>query len=237
VLWLWVAVDPLTKLIPAMHLGPRTQESAHQLVHVVRSVLASTCVPVVTSDGLRLYFYALTAHFGRWVRCGRRRVWQVTDALLYGQVQKVYRRRCLVRVHAHMCCGSMPQLRDTLQALGLSGRLNTVFVERVNLTLHQSVAALTRRTWTTARSTPRLLLEVAWWRGYYHFVRSHQSLRLALPMPRERDGGRQAQRFRARTPGHGGKDHDAALESGRSAHGALRAPHLRSRSPQEAASA
>src|SRR4051795_12295415 len=32
VLWLWVALDPLTKLVPAVQLGPRTQASAHALI-------------------------------------------------------------------------------------------------------------------------------------------------------------------------------------------------------------
>ena len=200
VLWLWVAIDPLTKLIPVLHLGARTQESAHRLVHAVRSVLAPGWVPVVTSDGLRLYYYALTAHFGRWIRSGRRCAWQVANTLLYGQVQKLYRRRHLVRVRYRVLCGSLPQLRGTLQALGLSGRLNTAFVERVNLTLRQSVAALTRRTWSTARHAPRLLWEAEWWRGYYHFIRPHRSLRLALPVPRQRGGRRRVQRYRARTP-------------------------------------
>jgi hypothetical protein len=94
--------------------------------------------------------------------------------------------------------GEVPHL--VMSTENNTGRLNTAFVERVNLTLRQSVAALSRRTWSTARSTPRLLREVAWWRAYYHFIRPHQSLRLALPMPRECGGGRQAQRFRARTP-------------------------------------
>jgi IS1 family transposase len=200
VIWLWVAFDPLTKLMPVVYLGARTQDSAHRLVHAVRSVLASSCVPVVTSDGLRLYYYALTAHFGQWVRSGRRRVWQVADTLLYGQVQKLYRRRRLVRVHHRMRCGTLEELCNRLQPLGLSGRLNTAFVERVNLTLRQSVAALSRRTWSTARSTPRLLLEVAWWRAYYHFVRPHRLLRMALPTPQARGGRRQACRYRARTP-------------------------------------
>jgi hypothetical protein len=99
-----------------------------------------------------------------------------------------------------MRCGTLAHLRGTLQALGLSGRLNTAFVERVNLTLRQSVAALTRCTWSTARYAPRLLREVAWWRAYYHFVRPHRSLRLALPTPHERGGRRQARRYRTRTP-------------------------------------
>ncbi len=33
VLWLWVALDPLTKLIPVVPLGARTQHTAHGVVH------------------------------------------------------------------------------------------------------------------------------------------------------------------------------------------------------------
>src|SRR5262249_23296876 len=76
-------------------------------------------------------------------------------------------------------CGTREVLQTTLQALGLSGRLNTAFVERLNLTLRQSVAALIRRSWATMQETPQLLLHLEWWRGYYHFVRPHGSLREA----------------------------------------------------------
>ena len=87
-----------------------------------------------------------------------------------------------------------------LTGLGLSGTLNTAFVERVNLTLRQSVAALIRRTWSTAQEAPQLLLHVEWWRAYYHFVRLHESLRVLLTQPRERGGQRIPQRYRQRTP-------------------------------------
>ena len=200
VLWLWLALDPLTKIVPVAHLGPRTQASAHALVHALHERLAPDCVPVVTSDGLRLYFYALTAHFGRWLADGRHRVWQVSEALVYGQVRKVYRRRRLVRVAHRIVAGTGKQLRVALRALGLSGRLNTAFVERVNLTLRQGVPALGRRTWSTAQTAAGLRAQVAWWRGYYHFVRPHHALRLALPVPHGRGGRREPRRYRLRTP-------------------------------------
>jgi transposase-like protein len=63
--WLWVALDPVTKVIPTLHLGPRTTEAAMSFVHHVGQVLAPGCVPAFTTDGLRAYFYALTAHFGQ----------------------------------------------------------------------------------------------------------------------------------------------------------------------------
>jgi transposase-like protein len=64
VLWLWVAIDPLTKCIPVLLLGARTHRIASLLIHHVREQLAPGCLPIFTSDGLHAYFYALTAHFG-----------------------------------------------------------------------------------------------------------------------------------------------------------------------------
>jgi hypothetical protein len=125
VLWLWLVIDPVTKIVPMLHLGPRTQDAAHAVVHGLRTVLAPGCVPVITSDGLRQYFYAVTAHFGQWVQVGRHRRWQVAPALIYGQVQKCYRRRRLVRVRYRMLYGTGTCLQSTLQRLGLSGRLTT----------------------------------------------------------------------------------------------------------------
>jgi transposase InsO family protein len=69
--------------------------------------------------------------------------------------------------------------------MGFSGRLNTAFIERVNLTVRHAIAALARRTWATAKPAPQLLAHLEWWRAYYHFVRPHASLQVALVQPRE----------------------------------------------------
>ena len=115
-------------------------------------------------------------------------------------MKKSYRRRKLVRVAHVMRLGTEAALKATLQELGLSGRLNTAFIERVNLTVRHGLAALARRTWATVQQAPHLLAHVEWWRAYYHFVRPHESLRVALMQPRERGGRLLAQRFRQRTP-------------------------------------
>jgi IS1 family transposase len=202
VLWLWVAFDPHTKLIPVLHLGARTQTAAHAAVHELRQRLAPSCLPVFTSDGLNLYFYALTAHFGQWVAAvgQRARQWQVAPGLLYGQVKKTYRRRKVVRVTRVMRWGRLEDLRGALRTLGLSGCLNTAFVERVNLTIRHGIAALARHTWATAQTAPALLAHLEWWRGYYHFVRPHAALRVPLVQPIKRSGRRVPRHYRQRTP-------------------------------------
>jgi hypothetical protein len=126
--------------------------------------------------------------------------WQVAEGLIYGQVKKCYWRRKLVRVSRVMRLGTEGALKATLQRLGYSGRLNTAFIERVNLTVRHGIAALARRTWATAQQSPQLLANLEWWRAYYHFVRPHEALRVKLVQPRERGGKRLAQRYRQRTP-------------------------------------
>jgi transposase-like protein/IS1 family transposase len=204
VLWLWLAIDPTTKILPVLQLGPRTQHMAHLVLHSLRQILAPGCLPLFTSDGLKLYFYALTAHFGQWLQVSRRggkvHQWQVAAGLLYGQVKKSYQRRKFVRVTPVMRLGTEVDLKRVLQGLGLSGRLNTAFIERVNLTVRHGVAALARRTWATSQQAPQLLAHLEWWRAYSHFVRPHASLRVALVQQRERGGNRLAQRYRQRTP-------------------------------------
>jgi transposase-like protein len=83
---LWLAIDPISKLIPALHLGGRTNQDAYAFLHRLVLSLKPKWVPLFLSDGLRAYFYAITAHFGTWFRPPRARTdhWQVDENLLYG---------------------------------------------------------------------------------------------------------------------------------------------------------
>jgi transposase InsO family protein len=79
--------------------------------------------------------------------------------------------------------GEEKQYQERLKKAGLSGRINTAFVERINLTIRQCVSKLTRRTWGPAKFTPELMEHLEWWRAYYHFVRYHESLEEELAQP------------------------------------------------------
>ncbi len=190
--WVWTAQDARSKAWLAWHVGGRAQADAHRLVHRVKQVLASDCVPAFTSDGLRQYFYALTAHFGQWVEQGGRRkpVWRALPTLLYGQFRKVRVGRKLKQVCTKMLCGERSRLQAVLQAIGLSGQIQTAFVERLNLTLRHLVAALRRKTWALAHNVRTLRWRVALAAAYYNFCRTHHSLRVPMGPGR----------YRGRTP-------------------------------------
>lgn len=85
--------------------------------------------------------------------------------LLYGPVKQTKSRRPLMRLTYLQRCGTRVALGAALRGLGLSGKRNTAFIEPVNLTLRQSVAALARRRGSTLQEAPQLLLQLEWWRA------------------------------------------------------------------------
>jgi hypothetical protein len=47
VLWLWLAMDPHTKILPVLHVGPRTQNAAQRVIHSLRQILAAFLHPTL----------------------------------------------------------------------------------------------------------------------------------------------------------------------------------------------
>src|SRR5262249_319716 len=104
--WVWVAMDPESKLLLAIDVGNRTLAMAQRVVHQVAQVLAPDCAPLFLTDGFREYMTALLTHYGHWVQPPRRQDkgpapkprWMPVPQLLYAQVVKTVRRRRLVDV-------------------------------------------------------------------------------------------------------------------------------------------
>jgi hypothetical protein len=70
--WVWVAMDPESKLLLAIDVGNRTLAMAQRVVHQVAQVLAPDCAPLFLTDGFREYLTALLTHYGHWVQLPRR---------------------------------------------------------------------------------------------------------------------------------------------------------------------
>src|SRR5215467_503539 len=102
--WVWVAMDPRSKLLLAIDVGERTLVLAQRVVHQVAQVLAPDCAPLFLTDGFGASMTALLTHSGHWVQPARRQAtgpspkprWMPLPELLYAQVVKTVRRR-LVR--------------------------------------------------------------------------------------------------------------------------------------------
>ena len=135
-------------------------------------------IPIFTSDHLRHYFSALCSHFGNYRRePGRRNlVWGVSAKLLYAMLIKVRSGNRLRYTITLPIFGTRGQIRDVLLVLGLSGKIQTSYVERGNLTFRNLIAAFHRRPWALPWSTTTLSYRLAWLLYCYHFCRPQMSL-------------------------------------------------------------
>jgi hypothetical protein len=133
--WVWVAMDPESKLLLAIDVGDRTRAMAQRFVHHVAQVLAPDCAPLFLTDGFREYLTALLTHYGYWVQPPRRQAtgslpksrWMPRPQLLYAQVVKTVRRRRLVHVRHRVMFGTLKAVQQVLAAHGW--QINTAFVE------------------------------------------------------------------------------------------------------------
>jgi hypothetical protein len=124
--WVWVAMDPESKLLLAIDVGDRTLAMAQLLVHHVAQVVAPDCTPLFLTDGFREYMTALLTHYGHWVQPSRRQAtgptpkprWMPLPQLLYAQVVKTVRRRRLVRVRHRVVFGALEAVHQVLAACG-----------------------------------------------------------------------------------------------------------------------
>jgi IS1 family transposase len=204
--WVWVAIDPVTKLLLAIDVGERTLAMAQGVVHQIVRVLAPGCVPLFLTDGYKNYITALLTHFGQWVQPERRQDkgprpkprWMPLPQLRYAQVIKVTRRRRLVEVKHRVVFGTTAAVEQVLAACGW--RINTSFIERVNLSIRQHVAAVGRRVMTLCKGEDGLRQQLALYQTYYNFCLPHASLRQPLPEPEPTNGSGSAKRWQPRTP-------------------------------------
>jgi IS1 family transposase len=204
--WVWAAIDPVTKLLLTVAVGDRTQAMAQRVVHQVVQVLAPGCVPLFVTDGFKEYATALLAHFGQWVQFPRRQAtgptlkprWMPLPQLCYAQVIKTVRRRRLVRVSHRVVFGTFEAVQEVLAACGW--QINTAFIERLNLSFRQHVAAVGRRVTTLCKGEQGLHQQLALYHTYYNFCLPHASLRQPWPQPLPTHGLGSAKRWQARTP-------------------------------------
>jgi len=196
----------LSKLLLAIDVGERTLAMAQRLVHQVVQVVVPGCLPLFLTDGFKEYATAFLTHFGRWVRSPRRQAtgpapeprWMTRPELLYAQVVKSYRRRRVVHVRHRVVFGTLAGVNRVLAATGW--QINTAFIERVNLTIRQHVAAVGRRVITLGKGETGVRQQLTLYHVYDNLCLPHTSLRLPLPQPEPTNGNGSAKMCRLQTP-------------------------------------
>ena len=119
-------------------------------------------IPLITTDGFKFYETVIGRVFG--------------SACVYGQVIKTRKNDRVVKVERRSVIGA-GRLEQALRSSEDSAKLNTSFVERLNLTIRQGSAYLGRRTICQARWKQCLEDHIELFRCHYNFVRPHRALK------------------------------------------------------------
>jgi len=197
--WVWVSFAPEFRLMITAIVGPRTLDTAKEVVAVTKARVAG--IPAFFSDGFTCSLAALIAAFHvvtTFTRTGKRgrprkpRCEPHPD-LVYGQLVKQKQQGKLLTLSTRVVVGT-----ERLTRLGL--RISTALVERINLTLRQALAPLARKTSSFCKDRERLRQRVVFFQAFYNMASPHMSLQQPLAQPEQTRHGAIRPRWRQQTP-------------------------------------
>ncbi len=181
--WIWIAFDPLHKLMLAHVIGKRTEPYAVELLREVKRVTLKM-PDLFTSDQLDQYENALLQVYGHSMTPPRKPgpgrpphpKLVPPDDLLYAQVVKTYKQNKLNKITRKVVFGDPEKIEKILQCSVASQKVNTSFVERNNGTIRHIDARCNRKTYRFSKCEKnhknQLLLSMT----YYHLCLPHSTL-------------------------------------------------------------
>ena len=163
--YVFVALDPDTKLVPVFVVGKRNAEVTGQFVQELRSRINNH--PQITTDGFLPYLVAIEEAFGSGVHYAT-----------------------LVKTYAAEDPGAgrySPPKVSGVEITRVSGnpeakRICTSYVERNNLTMRLALKRLNRLTLAFSKKLENLKAALSLHFAYYNFCRIHGSLRVTPAM-------------------------------------------------------
>ena len=128
--WVFVTIEVWSRLWPSTVTGRRSYRNTHALFHDLSRRMNFERLPLIVTDGFEFYQKVIRRFFG--------------PACLYGQVLKTRRNDRIIKVERRALHGAAWRFEDALNNSEDSSTLNTSFIERLNLTIRQSSAYLSR---------------------------------------------------------------------------------------------
>jgi IS1 family transposase len=163
--WLWIATDADTKLVPSWLVGGRDSDYAMAFMDDLRSRLANRIQ--LTSDGHKAYLEAVEGAFGG----------DIDYAMLvkmYGAAPEGDKRYSPAE-----CIGAR---KERIEGNPDPKHISTSFAERNNLNVRMHSRRMTRLTNAFSKKIENHAHAMALHFLYYNFVRVHQSLRMTPAM-------------------------------------------------------
>ena len=163
--WLWVAIDPESKLVPCWTLGDRGAQTAFSFIHDLKDRLANRVQ--LTSDGHRVYLTAVESAFGSDVD--------------YAMLVKIFGREQELdtRYSPPECIGTQLAV---ITGIPNPKHISTSMVERQNWSVRTAMRRYTRLSNGFSRKIENHAAAVALNYFAYNFIKIHRTLRMSPAM-------------------------------------------------------
>ncbi len=160
--WVWVALDADSKLVPTWRLGDRTAETGKAFIKDLRSRMAHRIQ--LTSDGHKPYLIAVEETFGK----------DIDYAMLVKQYGGQDSGGNSESERRGRYTGAT---REVVMGRPRPDAISTSFIERQNLTMRMSMRRFTRHTNGNSKKAENHACAVALHYLHYNFCRTHMALR------------------------------------------------------------
>ena len=187
------AIETDTRLFISHYEGDRSVGSAIDLFKdVERKRLIHSPIPVFTSDNwdpfveglLNVYGYLETPSY---CGIGRKPLPKLMPHpnLKYCQVCKLREKGRVVEIIQRIVFGKQEEVMDSIGAHS-NDRISTSYIERLNLTIRNSLARFVRRGMNCSKDIQIHSHVIDFFQAWYNFVKPHKSLRIEINQGRKR---------------------------------------------------
>jgi IS1 family transposase len=165
-IWTWVALDADTKLVPAWHIGQRSQADASVFVSDLKGRLVNR--PQISTDGLRAYAEAIEAEFGADVD--------------YASIIKTFKHSELAETRRYSPPEVFSAKKEVKQGNPEWDKISTSYVEKQNHTMRMHCRRLSRLTNAFSKKRENFEAAIALHFGYYNLVKAHGKIKCTPAM-------------------------------------------------------
>lgn len=164
--WTWVAINPVSKLVPCWLVGGRDAGFAHDFMIDLASRLENRVQ--LTTDGLRAYLSAVEYAFG--------------DQIDYAMLVKQYGDAPAGDQRRYSPAEVTGTKRKVISGAPNDKHICTSIIERQNLTMRMGIRRFTRLTNGFSKKIENHVHAISLHYMFYNFAKIHQSLRMTPAM-------------------------------------------------------
>jgi IS1 family transposase/transposase-like protein len=182
--WIFMALDPVSKLLIHWKIGKRTLETAKDFIGELKGKLASS--PLFTTDEWPAYEEAFLSNFSEEVhteprkRRGRPRkkpIIKPDKELKLAQTHKYREKGRVVKVSEEIIFGDEKEIEAIIKNSPVSNRINTSIIERSNGTFRAKVSRVVRQSYSFSKNKEMHEAHITIYAVYYNLIWKHSRLK------------------------------------------------------------